>query len=195
MAFDPEIQEAHDLRLREIGAICAQWSYLEYLLLRTMQKLLEIGDETAIILFGGLDIRPRMAMTIELAAHYKAPKRLRDAIVDTRAAVEGGLLKQRNRAIHGVQFLYSDATMQVEMHRGKDRKRREMSLAELRKLTDDIFELGSKLSVVINAVLWKTKPPPYTLLEKPAKRPRKRKPRTQDQKPKPRAHRQKPSPE
>lgn len=185
MEMDSKVRAAQDERLLRIGAVCAQWSYLEYVILRTMRKLLDLEEETAKILFGGLDIRPRIAMAIELARHLKAPTVVIETLVTTRAAVDGGLLKRRNRAIHGVQFLYSDGDLFVEVHRGKDRARRELSVTELQSLACEILQVSTNLTQVIGPALWNQPTPPFALLDKPAKRSPKKKAPKPDQTPTP----------
>ncbi len=194
MVIDPKIRAAQDERLKLIGSICDQWSFVEYMLLRSMRKLCGFtDDEIGKILFGGLDMRPRVAMAIELARHFKAPAPFVTALIATRDAIDGGLLKRRNRAIHGVQFLYSDGELRVEVHRGKDRQRRELSAKDLWNLSNDIHEAGIALCTTINHYLWNMEPPPYTLLEKPVQQSRKRKAPKQGQKMTPREPRQKAS--
>lgn len=179
-----------------IGWVCWQWSTLEHLLLRSMRKMIgSTDDELGKILFGGLDIRPRLAMASELAKYYKTPLPFRKALAKVSAAMDAGLLKKRNRAIHGTQFLYEDGELHVEVHRGRDKSRSPLSSRDLYDLSAEIREVSEALNVAACRYLWKMEPRPFALLEKPAPQSRKKKAPKQDQKPKPRAPRQKASPE
>ena len=196
MDMDPKVRKLQDERMMWIGWVCCQWSFLEYILLRGIGKMAGIEDEeTRKVLFGGLDMRPRLAMAAELAVRTKAPIALREALADASRAIEGGLLKRRNRAVHGVQFIYADGDMDVEIHRGKDRSRRRLTATDLCELTKEIEAVTLSLNRAMNVALWGAESKPYTLLEKPAPQPRKRSSPTRDQSSKPREPRRQSSSE
>jgi hypothetical protein len=170
----PEIRAIDDERLMWIGWVCKQWSSLEYLVFRYIGKMLAMDEETAKVVIGGTDLRPRLAMASEIAKLQRRPA-VRKALTEAAQALDGGILKRRNRAIHGVQFLYDTGELQVEVHRGKDRARRPLSKEDLEALSSDIWHVAENLNVRVAPLLWKRKPPPFALLERPAPRSRKKK--------------------
>lgn len=134
-------------RLQAVGNICTQWAYLEYLFANVIWWLLKIDKETGIIITGGLDIRPRAGMAINLARHLKADRRLIEALTKARDEI-GSLSDRRNRAVHGVSFSREgDETVMVEVHRGKGSRKAE-PLA-----TNELFAIGSEISVVATGLI------------------------------------------
>ncbi|WP_423352633.1 hypothetical protein [Phenylobacterium sp. VNQ135] len=83
-------------------------------------RLLNLPDaDTGRIVTGGLDMLPRFNMAIALARHLKAPHEATAALVAARKAIQDGLDVQRNRAVHGIQYLEEDGKYTIETHRGK----------------------------------------------------------------------------
>lgn len=175
----PEVRTKHDDRMMCIGWVCFQWSYLEYIVLSAIRKMLDLDYETGKIVIGGTDLRPRLKLACELAQHQRRPAVL-EALKKAAKAVDDGLLKRRNQAIHGLMFLYTDGEMEVEVHRGRDKARRSLSRDQLARLSDDIRETSKALNDRLAPLLWGKKPKPYAPLERPSRQSRKRKPRTQD---------------
>ena len=132
----------------QIGNICFQWAYLEYLIALTIWSLLHIDPDTGKIVTGGLDIRPRLNMAINLARELQAPKGAIDALLLTREALDKGLDQRRNTAVHGHRIAHPNdpAAELVEVHRGKGaRKRRPQTNADLTQLGKDIKQLADDL--------------------------------------------------
>ena len=135
-------------RNTQVGNICVQWAHLEYLLALAIWSLLRLDQETGKIVTGGLDIRPRLNMAINLAKHLKAPEPAKKALLCTRRALDGGLDERRNKAIHGHRLLDPDDIQSelVEVHRGKgDRKRHKVTNADLAELGVAIAKVAADL--------------------------------------------------
>jgi hypothetical protein len=169
----PEVRAKHDERMMWIGWVCNQWSYLEYIIFCAIRKMLKLDLETAKIVLGGLDIRPRVAMATELAQKQRRPA-VKKALSDIGKALDNGLLKRRNRAIHGIQFIYETGEMHVEIHRGRDRGRRPLTSDDLGRLSGEIEALTRDLNDRLNLLLWKKKTPAWSLYETPSPRSPKR---------------------
>jgi len=124
-------------RNTQIGNICWQWAHLEYLIALAIWAMLRIDHETGKVVTGGLDIKPRVNMAINLGHHLRAPKEAIQALIDVRTALDDDLITKRNRAVHGHRLLDPDDPTAdlVEVHRGKgDRKRSPQTNQDLRAL-------------------------------------------------------------
>ena len=152
----PWTSEEQKERLLLIGSVCAQWSHLEHLFSGTIWTLLKLDDETGKIVTGGLDMLRRARMAINLARHLKASRSLIKALLAARDAIQNKLDEKRNRVVHGFQILSLDAKqLQIEVHRGKgDRKKHELTAAELYKLNDDIHDVSATLLIVLRRTIW-----------------------------------------
>jgi hypothetical protein len=66
------LEEPSTKRLAHIGALCLQWSYLEYVIGAIIWKLLNLDIGVGTIVTGGLDLLPRINMAINLCREMKA---------------------------------------------------------------------------------------------------------------------------
>jgi hypothetical protein len=143
-------------RLVQIGNICQQWSFLEYLYALTIWQLLGIDQETGKFVTGGTDIQPRMKLAVNLSKHLNAPKRLTKALEMARDSLRDAKLdERRNKAIHGVRFIgaRSEAASLIEVHRGRGgRIRHEQKDAELAAIGKDLNVISSQLLSELTAV-------------------------------------------
>lgn len=86
-----------------IGHVCIQWALLENNLLAILASAQNITIDEAAILFGGLDMKPRLNMAILLASHHKWHPRLQKRLDALRKAIDKmNLVNDRNMMIHGV---------------------------------------------------------------------------------------------
>lgn len=142
-------------RNTQIGNICFQWAHLEFLLALTIWALLRLDSVTGRIVTGGLDIRPRVKMAIDLAESLRAPAELIDALKSVRKKVESDLNDRRNRAIHGHRFIDPDdpSLELVVTHRGKNAgKFLGQSNKDLADLGRDIAAAHKELHAVLNSL-------------------------------------------
>jgi hypothetical protein len=148
--------DKQDRRLLLIGAVCAQWSHLEYTLATVIWRLLSLDDETGKMVTGGLDMIPRIRMAHRLAQKLSGKPTLCKAIEAVRADIQTSLLERRNTAVHGVQFVSPDKEkMLVEVHRGKNALlRSELSIKDLNQLSKDIYETSQKLFTACEKLKW-----------------------------------------
>lgn len=137
-------------RLVQIGNICNQWSYLEYLFSNVIWWLLKIDRETGMIVTGGMDILPRANMAINLAKHLKADSKLINALSEARKSIQNDLGDKRNTAVHGVYFRTPNDETKVEMHRGKGAfEKQDFSNEQLRDVGRNIQAVHKKLVPVL----------------------------------------------
>jgi hypothetical protein len=136
---------------REVGLLCTQWAYLEWLLeiaIWWFVDLLDTPDDgralTGAISIGGLARKAR-----DLAHRKLSTKPDLDAMADIAARVEA-VIDERNLAIHGVRSLQPDETVLAAVARGKYRhKPQSVSLLRLQSLNAEV----SRIIAVIEPLL------------------------------------------
>ena len=86
-----------------IGYVCIQWALLENNLLGVLSASQKITIDEASILFGSLDMRPRLTKAIGLAEFHRWSQPLKKRLRDLRAGIDKLKLNdRRNMLIHGV---------------------------------------------------------------------------------------------
>ena len=100
LKHDPQLA-AQIVFLSSIGHVCLQWSLLELTLLAFLSSLEEIDVEKGEIIFGGLDIKPRINMAITLATQHNLPLPMLKELRAIRKVIQQDLTERRNQAIHG----------------------------------------------------------------------------------------------
>ncbi|NRD88778.1 hypothetical protein C8024_03880 [Sphingopyxis sp. BSNA05] len=110
-----DTSDPHIKILTSIGYICVQWALLEYLVLHSIFAIVDMDEKQGDILFGGLDMQPRLNTALNLAKHHEAPEQITDQIKSIRKAIQGGLSDKRNMAIHGVHA-DSETPDSVKLH-------------------------------------------------------------------------------
>lgn len=129
-------------RAKIVGVISFQWSYLEYLVSNVVWHLLGVDKDKGMIVTGPLDIKPELAMAMELAEYCSASDELKTALKDLSKDLDSGdgLSSRRNLIVHGI---YSsrpgDPTVMVEAHKSKKRRQRtELTLEYLRETLEKL---------------------------------------------------------
>ena len=90
--------------MTSIGHLCLQWALLEQSVLYIIFAIEDVSHSKGDIIYGGLDLRPRLNTAILLARYHKYPKHLIKRIVLIRDAISKEKLdKKRNTVVHGVQ--------------------------------------------------------------------------------------------
>lgn len=86
-----------------IGNVCIQWSLLEQNILAVLAACQNIHLSEAAILFGGLDMKPRLGMAINLAEHHRWHPLLLRRLRALRTNIDKSkLVDRRNLIVHGV---------------------------------------------------------------------------------------------
>jgi hypothetical protein len=151
---DPQVTD----RLVQIGNICRQWAYLEYLFSVTIWNLLKLERNTGMIVTGGLDMLPRAGMAINLAEHLGADGRLIEALKTARRTLQRGglsLIDRRNIAIHGLELRLEGRSSILESHRGKGAfQPHDFGNDELKNLGKEIIAVHEALSPVMKSLGW-----------------------------------------
>lgn len=136
-----------DRRFLLIGALCAQFSHLEFRLAQVIWSLLGINEKTGKLVTSGLDILPRVRMAIRLASHLNAKSAVKKALDKVRTELQNGIIDQRNLAVHGIHTVSDDGeTMTLEVHRGGNANRQiTISIRDLNALNKRIYDLSTYL--------------------------------------------------
>ena len=160
MSDSPEVSDGVKM-MTAIGHICLQWARLEMGLLGIIYTIEGMPMEKGEIIFGGLDILPRVGMALNLGRYAKIPPPMIKRIAALRIALQAGVSDRRNQAIHGAHkdFEVSGFTT-VTMVRWKgDKRSKYLSAADLYALGEEIFELGNECWSIINDIgTWKLGP-------------------------------------
>ena len=86
-----------------IGHVCVQWALLENNIIAVLCACQNIPTDEAAILFGSLDMKPRLNMAINLARYHKWPRNLVTNLENLRKAIDKAkLIDRRNMIVHGV---------------------------------------------------------------------------------------------
>jgi hypothetical protein len=137
-----------------IGHICIQWARLESTLLGICAVLARTPPSEAFIIFGGLDMRPRLNMAVNLARHHKMERKLLDRLTTIRVTITKEKLDdKRNQAVHGA---HSDSTtpqhVKLTMARWSgDKRDQEISIAELHKTGLRLNDLANEAYLILIA--------------------------------------------
>ena len=142
-----------------IGHICVQWALLENNLLGLTGIISNMPIEEAYIVFGGLDMRPRLNMAVNLSRHHKLHPPLLKRLLAVRDAVSKNKIdEKRNRAIHGVHQI-SEKPLHVSLTMARwsgDKRTTDVSIADLHKSGFDILDLAQEVWAIIQAYgIWK----------------------------------------
>ena len=89
-----------------IGHVCVQWALLENNLLAVLSAIEGMPVPQTTIVFGALDMKPRLNMAINLADHHNIHPPLRARLRKLRKTMDDAkLADRRNRLVHGVHKL------------------------------------------------------------------------------------------
>lgn len=151
---DQQIQVPGDVAIKvAIGEVCLQWARLEMALIGLICQIEPMETETD-ILFGGLDIQPRVNMAISLAQHRKLPVAFTRRITAVRAKLQNGLNNRRNMVVHGAHRDMEGAETTLTMIRWKgDKRHTRLNAVDISKLAHEIHELGSEVWAISNDLL------------------------------------------
>lgn len=92
-----------------IGHVCIQWALLENNILAVLCACQAVEWDEAALLFGSLDMKPRLNMAVLLAKHHKWPTPLIKRLESLRSNIDKSkLVDRRNLIVHGV---HSDSSL------------------------------------------------------------------------------------
>ena len=102
--------------------------------------------EKAYIIFGGLDIQPRLNMAINLADHNGLPRSAIKRVRAVRKQIQGDLSDRRNQVVHGAHRDIDGPETTLTMVRLKGEKReKRLSATDIAALAAEIHDLGSEV--------------------------------------------------
>lgn len=140
----PEV-DGHVKIMAGIGHVCVQWSRLEMLILGVISSIETMPTEKVEIIFGGLDIIPRVTMAINLARHAKMSQPIISRIEKVRSRLQGGVADKRNQVVHGAHRDWEGDEVTLTMVRWKgDRRSQRLSIKEIHALGVEIHDLGQE---------------------------------------------------
>lgn len=125
-----------------IGHICLQWSLLETAILAVISAIEALPTNKVFLLFGGLDMKPRLRIALNLARQPGIPSVFAKRLKAVQKALDDGLDEERHQAVHGVHFYPSDVPdkVRITMTRWHEPKRTQDKSAH------DLFLTGAKIS-------------------------------------------------
>ena len=137
-----------------IGEVCLQWARLEMTLIGLICQIEPLETEKAFIIFGGLDIQPRVNMAINLARHNKVPPSIIKRIVGVRTKLQNGLMDRRNQVVHGAHRKIIGAETTLTMVRWKgDKRDKKLHAADIAALAKEIHDLGTEVWSISDELL------------------------------------------
>ena len=129
-----------------IADVCLQWSRLEMTIMGLICQIEPMEMEKAYIVFGGLDILPRINMAINLARFNKIPPPIIKRIVAARKSLQDGLMDRRNQVVHGAHKDIEGAETTLTMVRWKgDQRDKRLHATDIALLASDVHELGTQV--------------------------------------------------
>lgn len=142
-----------------VGHVCIQWSLLENNILRFLAVLEGVKFDHAAIMFGGMDMKPRLGTAINLAQFHKIHHPLQRRLVNLRKRMEkDNLQDRRNLVVHGVhEGSERPHSFKLYMPRLKgDQKNAEISVSDVILLGLEIKAAGDEISsIMLDYVDWK----------------------------------------
>jgi hypothetical protein len=140
-----------------IGHVCVQWSRLEMTIFGLIITIEPMEWEKATIMFGGLDLLPRVNLAIALSHHVKLPQRFIRRIEEIRRVLQKeGLAERRNQVIHGAHREMENFGTTLTMLRWKgERRSQTLSAKDINNIADQAHELGNKAwSLMTDITKW-----------------------------------------
>lgn len=130
-----------------IGGVCVQWALLEHLVLGLIGHIEAEDLDKVYLVFGSLDMKPRLDMAILLARHHKVPEEYVRIIANVRKALQDERLSdRRNQAVHGVHKELEGDSINLTMPRWKGNRRTErVSAQDLGRLAIRLQELQKEI--------------------------------------------------
>jgi hypothetical protein len=140
-----------DAHYQEVGLLCTQWAYLEWLLELTLWWLLGLLNRPreGRIVSAGLPIEVLAKRVSDLAGmRITHPGEL--AIIDSVRVRIVEILDERNLAVHGVRSLQPDNTVLAAVARGKYKNDpQRMSLIRLGTLNAEVESILAELELLL----------------------------------------------
>ena len=132
-----------------IGCVCTQYSFLDYLVSNVVWSLLRVEKDAGMIITGAMDIRPKIAVAIQLSEHYDKHGDIRTELrnIERNASKDTGFIPKRNLIIHGIfSSRDGDPTVMVEAHRKKSaRTRATLTIEFVQETHDEIVSTSKRL--------------------------------------------------
>ncbi len=151
--------DSHVKIMASIGYVCVQWARLEYFILGVIGAIEHQHLEKVEIIYGGLDILPRLSMAINLARHAKAPQSMVARIDKVRGKLQSGMADKRNQVVHGAHGNLEIDGVTLTMARWKgDRKSQRVTVMDIYNLGQEIYALAAECLAVIDEInAWKVR--------------------------------------
>ncbi len=149
---EPPVDNLDHLKIMAgIGGVCVQWALLEHLVLGMIAANEGMPSDRAYLIFGSLDMKPRLNMAILLARDAKIPNDIVKRIEDVRKALrEEKLTDRRNQAIHGVHKASGQPdSIDLTMPRWSGSRRTQtVTVMDLFSLSTRLAELGNEIWLI-----------------------------------------------
>jgi hypothetical protein len=137
--------------LMQVGLVCSQWAYLEWLLELTHWWLLGLlnKDKEGRVITSGLSIEVMARRVWELCHLRISDIADRDRLGAVKDRIQG-ILEERNLAVHGRRSLNPDQSVTGAIARGKYKHEpQKLSLVRLRNLNTEIGYITAELEPIL----------------------------------------------
>lgn len=143
-----------------IGHLCLQWARLELAVIGVLITIEDMTVEKGEIIFGGLDIIPRINMALGLGLHNKIPLRFTKRLTAVRKALRDGLAADRNTLVHGAHRPMENGATTLRMSRLKgEKKEQSFTPLQIGKIGAEIHALANECwSIRDDIGVWKFGP-------------------------------------
>ena len=150
MTKSPSDNTDHLKVMAGIGGVCVQWALLEHIVLGMIATSEGISLDRAYLMFGSLDMTPRLNMAILLARDAKTPESMVKRIIAVRTTLrEKKLADGRNQAVHGVHKDAQSDSVKLTMPRWSGEKRTQVvTVMDLFRLSTRLSELGNDIWLI-----------------------------------------------
>ena len=139
--------------MASIGHVCLQWARLEMFVLGAIAAIERIPVEKSEVLFGGMDLIPRLNMAVNLARHAKLPQPLVSRMDKIRKKVQSDLADRRNQAVHGAHRDWEGYEVTLTMVRWKgDRRSQRLTVNDIHNLAMEIHAVAEETYAAMEAV-------------------------------------------
>lgn len=143
-----------------IGHACLQWARLEMGILGVIYTIEDMPAAKGELIFGGLDMLPRINMAIKLAEYAKIPMPLQKRLKAIRKELQEHLNERRNQVVHGAHKNMGNGETVLTMVRWRgDKREKVITPADLYQLGAEICDLGSECWAIMEDLgTWKFGP-------------------------------------
>jgi hypothetical protein len=127
-----------------IGNVCLQYSRLEIMLSAIIMTLLGLDEHKAAIVTGGMDLKARIAVALNLLEEMNSPGSFRSSLRNIQSTLrKNELVERRNQAVHGAHKEENGRYTLTMLRYSKAKREQEITPYELADLGRQLCDLGN----------------------------------------------------